>query len=164
MKKLYLIGGTMGVGKTAVSQKLKMLLPECVFLDGDWCWDAHPFVVNDETKAMVTDNICHLLRGFLRCGVYKNVVFCWVMHEQNIIDEILSRLDTNGVQVICVSLVCGEKELRKRLSRDIENGLRKADIIERSISRLSLYEKLNTIKLDVSDIGADEAARIIAEL
>ena len=46
MKKLYLIGGTMGVGKTAVCQKLKVKLNNSVFLDGDWCWDAY----NDTRK------------------------------------------------------------------------------------------------------------------
>ena len=35
MKKLFLIGGTMGVGKTAVSQELKRILPHAAFLDGD---------------------------------------------------------------------------------------------------------------------------------
>ena len=40
MKTLYLIGGTMGVGKTTVSQQLKKDLANSVFLDGDWCWDA----------------------------------------------------------------------------------------------------------------------------
>ena len=39
MKTIYLIGGTMGVGKTTVSQQLKKELPNSVFLDGDWCWD-----------------------------------------------------------------------------------------------------------------------------
>ena len=58
MKTLYMIGGTMGVGKTTVSQLLKHDLPNSVFLDGDWCWDASPFQVTDETKAMVTNNIC----------------------------------------------------------------------------------------------------------
>ncbi|MBQ0125795.1 MAG: AAA family ATPase, partial [Clostridiales bacterium] len=40
MKTLYLIGGTMGVGKTTVCQQLKKELDKAVFLDGDWCWDA----------------------------------------------------------------------------------------------------------------------------
>ena len=53
MKTIYLIGGTMGVGKTTVSQQLKKELPNSVFLDGDWCWDADPFQVTEETKAMV---------------------------------------------------------------------------------------------------------------
>ena len=42
MKTLYLIGGPMGVGKTAVGQALKRLLPHSVFLDGDWCWTQTP--------------------------------------------------------------------------------------------------------------------------
>ena len=71
MKTLYLIGGTMGVGKTTVSQILKKRLPNAVYLDGDWCWDASPFQVTEETKAMVLDNICHLLSNFLRCSAYE---------------------------------------------------------------------------------------------
>lgn len=34
MKRLILIGGTMGVGKTATSSLLKYQLDNCVFLDG----------------------------------------------------------------------------------------------------------------------------------
>lgn len=37
MKTLYLIGGTMGVGKTTISRQLKKDLHNSVFLDGDWC-------------------------------------------------------------------------------------------------------------------------------
>ena len=53
MKTLYMIGGTMGVGKTAVCQLLKQDLPNSVFLDGDWCWDASPFQVTDETNPRI---------------------------------------------------------------------------------------------------------------
>lgn len=53
MKKLFIIDGTMGVGKTTVSQLLKQKLPNSVFLDGDWCWDSCPFQVTAETKEMV---------------------------------------------------------------------------------------------------------------
>lgn len=76
MKTIYFIGGAMGVGKTAVCQKMKSLLPNSVFLDGDWCWDANPFVVTDETKRVVMDNICHTLNNFLGCSAYENIVFC----------------------------------------------------------------------------------------
>ena len=97
MKTLYMIGGTMGVGKTTVCQQLKRDLPNSVFLDGDWCWDANPFQVTDETKAMVTNNICYLLNNFLNCSAYENIIFCWVMHEQRIIDSILKKLDTQSL-------------------------------------------------------------------
>ena len=57
MKTLYLIGGTMGVGKTTVSQQLKKDLINSVFLDGDWCWDSSPFQVTEETKKMVCTRV-----------------------------------------------------------------------------------------------------------
>lgn len=164
MKNLYMIGGPMGVGKTTVCQLLKKRLPKAVFLDGDWCWDADPFVVTEETRAMVEDNICHVLNSFIRCTEYENVIFCWVMHRQEIIDGILDRLDTSKCRVRTVSLVCGEGALRERLGRDIERGLREADVIERSVQRLPLYEELDTIKLDVSELTAFEAAGKLARM
>lgn len=65
MKTVYLIGGTMGVGKTTVCQCLKRKLENSVFLDGDWCWDSYPFQVTEETKRMVIENICFLLNQYL---------------------------------------------------------------------------------------------------
>lgn len=162
MKTLYLIGGPMGVGKTTVSQHLKHLLPRSVFLDGDWCWDAHPFQVTDETKAMVMDNIRHLLGNFLRCTAYEHVIFCWVMHEQSIIDDILSGLDLTDVCVRCVSLVCDETTLTARLQKDVDNGIRNADVIPRSLSRLTMYSALRTEKIDTSHLSPAQLAAILA--
>ena len=162
MKTLYLIGGPMGVGKTTVSQHLKHLLPRSVFLDGDWCWDAHPFQVTDETKAMVMDNIRHLLGNFLRCTAYEHVIFCWVMHEQSIIDDILSGLDLTDVRVRCISLVCDETTLTARLQKDVDNGIRNADVISRSLSRLTMYPALRTEKIDTSHLSPAQLAAILA--
>ena len=150
MKTLYMIGGTMGVGKTTVCQLLKQDLPNSVFLDGDWCWDSSPFQVTDETKAMVTNNICYLLNNFLKCSAYENIIFCWVMHEQSIIDFILKKLDAQNCVLKCVSLVADENTLCERLSMDVERGIRSKDVIERSIARIPMYQTLNTIKIDTN--------------
>jgi hypothetical protein len=122
MKNFIIIGGTMGVGKTATCRELQKILPRNVFLDGDWCWDMHPFVVTDETKAMVNSNITH-----------------------------------------CFSLVSTEQALVERLNRDIAAGKRGSDITERSVARISLYDELDTVKIDVSTISPADAARRIAE-
>ena len=164
MKTLYLIGGTMGVGKTTVSQQLKQDLPNSVFLDGDWCWDASPFQVTEETKAMVTDNICYLLNSFLHCSAYENVIFCWVMHQQSIIDSILEKLDAKNCDMKCISLITDENNLRERLMRDVENGIRTEDVIDRSVARLSLYQALNTIKIDTSNKTVQMIADEIIQL
>ena len=86
-KKLTMVGGPMGVGKTTVCQQLKELLPRSVLLDGDWCWDMSPFVVNDETKCMVLQNIAYLLQNFLSGSGVEHVIFCWVMPQQEIMEE-----------------------------------------------------------------------------
>lgn len=164
MKKLYLIGGTMGVGKSAVCEILNEELPNSVYLDGDWCWSANPFVVNEETKAMVHDNIAHILNNFINCPVYENIVFCWVMHEQFIIDKILKSLCTDGCQVVNISLICDEGSLIRRLEKDIKSGKRTADIIARSVARIPLYEKLDTIKIDTSGKTAEALANEIISL
>ena len=164
MKTLYLIGGTMGVGKTTVCQKLKKCLPKAVFLDGDWCWDADPFQVTDETKAMVMDNITHLINNFLSCSAYDNVIFGWVMHEQTIIDDILGRLDLEGCRVLSLSLTCDADTLTARLRKDVDAGIRQADVIDRSRARIPLYEKLDTLKIDTTALDADGVAARILEV
>jgi len=151
----------MGVGKTEVCEILKRKLDRAVFLDGDWCWDADPFIVNDETKRMVEDNICCLLNSFIRCSEYENMIFCWVMHEQSIIDGICSRLDLSECEVKKISLICSQEELCKRLEKDITNGKRQADVLKRSLQRLPLYGSLDTIKIDTNGMNPENVAERI---
>lgn len=162
MKHLYLIGGPMGVGKTALCRALQQRLPNCAFLDGDWCWDMKPFFVTDETKAMVMDNICHVLGNFLQCSTFENVVFCWVMHQQAIVDEILYHLPLKEVQVHIISLICSSEVLNQRLQKDIEAGLRQPDVIGRSLAYLPLYENLNTQKVDTTGLTIHEIIEKLA--
>lgn len=163
MKQIYLIGGTMGVGKTATCQRLKAKLNNSVFLDGDWCWDMNPFIVNEETKKMVVKNITSMLNNFISCSVYRYIIFSWVLDEQNIINEIIEALNIQKNEVHNISLICNPESLRERLDKDIERGIRSVDIIDKSIKRLPLYSLLDTIKVDVSDITPDTTAEYIIE-
>ncbi len=161
MKNLYLIGGTMGVGKTSVSQCMKQELPNAVFLDGDWCWDANPFQVTEETKEMVIDNICYLLNRFVHCSVYENIIFCWVMHEQSIIDTILNRVNTTTCVVKVISLLAGKDILTERIMRDIKKGSRNIDVLERSLARIPLYQAVKSIKVNTDGKTVHEIAEEI---
>jgi hypothetical protein len=122
-----------------------------------------PFVVTDETKAMVESNIAHLLNGFLACSEFENVIFCWVLHEQYILDNLINALNLDGCTTYCCSLVSTEQALVERLNRDIAAGKRSADITERSVAGIPLYDELDTVKIDVSTISPADAARRIAE-
>ena len=164
MKTIYFIGGTMGVGKTTVGKNLNKKLRKSVLLDGDWCWYSNPFQVTEETKKMVVENICFLLNQFINCSAYENIIFCWVMHKQKIINNIVSKLNLENCRLKIISLVCTDKELTRRLYKDIENGIRTNDILKRSIEYLPMYNFIESIKIDVSNLIPDAGSDIICSI
>jgi shikimate kinase len=163
MKKLIFINGTMGVGKTTVSQLLKKQLSNSVFLDGDWCWDASPFVVNEETKTMVIDNITTLLSNFLTCNAYEHIIFCWVMDEPSIMDTIIEKLK-GTYELYIFSLLVDEETLSQRLKKDIIQGLRSEDVLQRSIERNQKYRNMNTISIETNNKQPIEIVLEIEEI
>lgn len=86
------------------------------------------------------------------------------MHEQEIIDRILSNLVTENCCIKIISLMCNEETLRKRLEKDVELGIREPEIVERSISRLPLYELINSVKIYTDDKDVEVVAREIMAL
>ena len=165
-KTLYLVGGPMGVGKSTACRELNRMLPRSVLLDGDWCWQADPFQVTPETKAVVLDNICHALGNFLRCSAYENVILCWVMHERAIVETILGRLPLaeRGAQVRWVSLVASEEELRGRIGQDVDAGLREPSVMKRALAYLPLYRELGSELVDTTGRSPREVAELVANV
>ena len=163
MKTLYLIGGTMGAGKTAVCQRLKKDLPNSVFLDGDWCWDLTPFTVTQETKELVLSNAAHLLRSFLNCTAAENVLFSWVMPRREIVDELLARIGAK-TQFFLFTLTARPDTVRARLEGDVAAGRRTPDVIARALARLPLYEAdMGGVKIATDGMAVFGIARTIAD-
>lgn len=164
MKKLIIINGTMGVGKSTVCNILLDTLKPSVYLDGDWCWNMNPFIVSEENKEMVINNITHLLKSYLNNSGYEYVIFCWVIHREYIFKQILEQLKNYDFELYKVSLVCSETTLRSRLEIDVQKGIRKADVIDRSVQALKLYNNMDTVKIDVSDITPKQVAIEVVKL
>lgn len=152
MKHVYLIGGPMGIGKSTICNQLNQDLDHSVFLDGDWCWNMDPFIVNQDTKNMVLDNITHCLNNFIHTPGIENIIFCWVMHKQDIIDEIIQKLDTKDVELHLISLICDKQELMQRMLIDRRNN----QTIQKSLKYLELYKDLNTQKIDVTTLDVQK--------
>ena len=120
---LIFVNGTMGVGKTSVCRELAKILPENVFLDGDTCLAATPFRNTEAHRTLILKNIADLLNNFLQSGLFENILFCWVMHEKEIVQDILSRLHGEFTFRI-FTLTCEKEELFARLRRDVSAGIR----------------------------------------
>ena len=108
------------------------------------------------------ENIRFLLNQFIHCSAYEKIVFCRVMHERTIIDTIISGIDTSSCIVEEISLICDENALKSRLKNDISAGLKKPDVVERSIERLPLYSFFGTRIIDTTKKRVEETTTEIA--
>ena len=86
------------------------------------------------------------------------------MHQQEIIDYIVEQLNKTDCKISTISLTAKESELRERLKKDIEEGKRTEDILDRSIERLACYNRLSTVKIDTDKRSIEDIAEEIAKL
>ncbi|XTR39161.1 AAA family ATPase [Paraclostridium tenue] len=155
-KKLIIINGVMGVGKTTISKALYKKLDNSFWLDGDNCWMMNPFEVTDENKFMVLDNISYILNNFIKNSKSKYIIFNWVIHTEDIMKDILNKIDSSSVDVYKITLMCSKENLINRINKDIKLGLRYEDNIKRSLDRLELYNKMDTVKIDTSNKSIED--------
>lgn len=128
-KRLILVNGPMGVGKTAVCRQLVRLCAPAAFLDGDWCWMLEPFTVTPETKELVLSNIAHMLESYGRCTACRTVVFCWVMQTPDIVQQVLGRLPAGLFSPRLITLMASPEALAARVQKDVDARLRGADAL-----------------------------------
>lgn len=140
MKTLYLVGGAMGVGKTTVCRRLKVLATQQRILGRRLVLGYAPLSNHGRDQGDGTGQhlpICCIIPLAARLSEYHLLLG---PHEQSILDSILARLDLKDCSVKSVSLVCDAAHLTARLQRDVERGIRMPDVIGRSLSRVPLYE------------------------
>jgi len=160
LKKLIIINGTMGIGKSSTCKELNKRIDRSVWLDGDWCWMMNPWVFNEENKKMVEDNIVFLLKNFLSNSTFEYVIFNWVIHREEIFKLILDELEDYKFQLHKITLICSENALVKRMKEDC----RSAEVIKVSLQRLKAYESMNTIKIDTTNRTIQETVDKIIEI
>ncbi|MNB74519.1 ribose 1,5-bisphosphokinase [compost metagenome] len=151
MKKLVIINGTMGVGKSTIVSNLYKQLENSVWLDGDWCWLMNPWNITEENKTMVMNNIHYILNQYLENSMFEYVFFTWVIHKESIFDEIVAGINRHDYKIVKITLTCSEEELIHRMQQD----RRSEKEIDNSLNRLGFYKTMNTQKLntDGKDVG-----------
>lgn len=158
--RVYVINGPMGVGKTTVGKCLADSLPGTAFIDGDWCFDLHPFVGNVETKAMAVDNILHMIANYGKCSACRAVVLVWLMDDAWVLDEITSGIRSLGMQPVPVTLLCGRDELIARWKADGKCEWRTDKWLNVSLKSLPYFAEQNNC-IDTTGLSVPEVAKII---
>lgn len=163
-KKLIIINGVMGVGKTTICKALYKKLDNSFWLDGDNCWMMNPFVVNEENKKMVLENITYLLNNFLKNSSSEYVVFNWVIPTDEIMNDVLDRITEKDISTYKITLMSSKDALVKRIGKDIKNGVRDKGNIKRSLERFDLYKSMNTIKIDTTKKSIEDIVNEIIDI
>lgn len=101
---------------------------------------------------MVIDNAIYLLNNFLKNDNFENVIFCWVRHQQEIIDGILQKLNSK-YNFYNFSLVANEDVIRNRFDKDC-NGEYLELKVKVSMEKIKFYNTVDSIKIDVSNINS----------
>lgn len=158
LTKLIIINGPPGVGKSTIGNLLFSRLQNSAILDGDEVWRINPFEVTDRTRDIVERNIAFVLRSYIEAN-YEYVILVWVLHQQSIIDRLLSKLDNLKFKAHVFTLICDEETLLERRRRQGKKGKE----LEVALDRLRQSLMLETEKLDTSALKPDEIVDMIME-
>ncbi len=109
---------------------------------------------------MVENNITYLLNNYLENPLFNYVIFSWVLHREDILNDLLERLHTSEYKLYKITLTCSEESLRDRMHSD----MRSLEQINNSINRLQLYQRIQTNKIDTSDLGIEETGCLFNNL
>ena len=160
--KVIILNGPMGVGKTTVGKYIADHHPGTAFIDGDWCLDIHPFVGNQETKAMAVDNILHMIGNYQKCSVCSMVVLVWLMDEPWVIQKITQGLSALQAEVKNVTLTCSRENLIARWKEDHNCEWRTDEWLNVSLKSLPGFEAMkNTI--DTTGLSVEQVAELIMQ-
>ncbi|ERJ11410.1 AAA family ATPase [Haloplasma contractile] len=161
MKKLYLITGPMGVGKTTVGKLLSNTINKTAFIDGDWCIDIHPFIGNKETKGMAINNIIHMIRNYYHCSECNQIVLSWVM-SINTVNKIMLSVSDLDLEIYNISLICDKESLAKRWHNDMKTEWRINELLEQSIQSIKSYNDRETSHvIDTSNLLPEQVVELI---
>ena len=165
MKKLIVIVGPNGVGKTTTAMRMKEQYSKTAFVDSDWCRSINPFTLTDITKKTVIANLYCLLRNYLLCEEINTVIFTYSWHgeRKEIYDNLIKHLLNDGIefQEIIIILKCSEFKNRRRALFDNRNEER----IERGMKvSFSFYDGFQYPCIDTTNMTVSEVVEQIWKL
>jgi hypothetical protein len=141
---IIIINGSLGVGKSSVSEELHYKFDKSVFLDGDYIGYVHPFDIYDLRRIDHLYRTLELLVGFHQQNGYQNFVINYVFESAESLQELLERLTPLDASIHTYWLNCAYDEQADRIRG------RGQDQLEWELAR---FVELNQIQAAASEKG-----------
>lgn len=163
MKRLILILGPNGVGKSTASAVLLSRIPGSAYIESDSLRMMNPGSFSEEAIFVQKRNILALMRNYLSASFINNIIFPYGLHghRKKLLDEILSELHSDyNFEVYTVLLTCTEEENIRRMKNDSRDEER----IRRAITNTrAIYYEVDCQKIDVTNLTPEVTAERIIE-
>ncbi len=157
---IFILNGSVGVGKTSVSWALNESFDKSVMLDGDYLGAVYPFEIYDEARVTyLYQTLAHLITFHQKHG-YTNFVINYVLESPENLSELIGYLRPLEGDIYTFWLTCSEDEQRKRILK------RKTDQWAWELER---FTELNAILEAASERGVvgtrvDTTDKSVAEI
>jgi len=162
MKKLIMITGPAGVGKTAVCRELFKNTDGAAWLDADWCWMVNPYPgKTSEQKKYAETAFGYILRGYLDDVKTRVILFSWIMHSDFIFDRVTSQLSEEAYELIKIALICSDRDVF--IDRKKGNGRREEQVAE-MVDMQRFAQLSNTSVIDVANMTVQQTASRILDM
>lgn len=162
MKKVIVIIGPNGVGKSTTAKALLSQCQKCAYIDADWCRAINPFPFTKETKKVVTANIYCLFKNYLLCQDIDLIVFPYgfLGERKSIFDEVIQRLADENI-VFQLQIFVLKCSLDENINRATKDG-RDEERIKRGIANtFSFYDAYAYPVIDTTVLTPNQVAEQI---
>jgi chloramphenicol 3-O-phosphotransferase len=120
---IIIINGSLGVGKSSVSEELHQKFDKSVHLDGDYIGDVNPFEIYDPARISHLYRTLELLVGFHQKNGYHNFVINYVFESPESLQELLDLLRPLDDDIHTYWLTCEREEQARRIQKRQRDGL-----------------------------------------
>ena len=166
MKKLIIINGPMGVGKTSVGKFLCEKIIKSAYINADWCLYINPFVMNEETVKIYFDNVIYLAKSYIKCSECDYIILSSCLDNEKY-NLIVKELDTK-IDIHHIMLMCNEETLTERWKNDTEAGWRDDEGLKWSINSFNAFKNktnysllIETNKKNINEVVEEIMNKII---
>lgn len=112
---IIIINGSLGVGKSSVSEELHWKFDKSVHLDGDAIGNVHPFKIYDNARIDHLYRTLELLVGFHQKNDYHNFVINYVFESPDSLQGLIDLLRPLDASIHTYWLTCDKEEQAKRI-------------------------------------------------
>ena len=161
---IIIINGSVGVGKSSVSEQLHWKFDKSVNLDGDHIGYVHPFDIYDDARINHLYRTLELLISFHQKNDYHNFVINYVFESAESLQELLELLRPLDSSIHTYWLTCNAEEQARRIQA------RQRDQIEWEMKRFVELQQIQAKaarqgfigkEIDTTNLTSAETAKAI---